>query len=401
MKAQVVIGSNFGDEGKGLMVDYLASKSYDSLTVRFNGGANAGHTVETEDGNRHVFGSIGSGSFCGSETLLSEYFVINPSLFRKEYEELSKKIDIPNIYYMYNCKITTPYDVMINQIAEDFRSEDKHGSCGVGLGETEERNLNPSFRLDATDICSKLKVKDILKRIHSQYLDKRLISLGVPESFFKKSEIYNIPYAMIEERFIEDIEFFKDKSWMSDGYMDRPNYKDIIFEGAQGLLLDQTNGTFPNVTRSNTGIINASDVAHKMGIDELDINYMTRCYMTRHGAGVFDHNESVFENFIIEDKTNVPNKYQDSMRFDFLDINSLYRRIELDLCYINRYIKKININLGVTCIDQIIGAMKYKFKGEIIESSLDDFFNNLRGRFFTFNNIYESYGPTRKTMIQN
>ena len=87
MKISVVIGANYGDEGKGLATDYLASQGTKSLVVRFNGGAQAGHTVVTPDGCRHVFHHFGSGVFAEADTFLSKFFIVNPILFRTEFEE--------------------------------------------------------------------------------------------------------------------------------------------------------------------------------------------------------------------------------------------------------------------------------------------------------------------------
>lgn len=91
-KIKVVIGSGFGDEGKGLMTDYFCSsfpRDESVLNVRFNGGAQAGHTVVTPYGLRHVFGHFGAGSFLPNVvTYLSSEFLVNPILFRKEYGKL-------------------------------------------------------------------------------------------------------------------------------------------------------------------------------------------------------------------------------------------------------------------------------------------------------------------------
>src|SRR5580698_7114906 len=87
MSAYAVIGANFGDEGKGLITDFLCSQLDDCLVVRFNGGAQAGHTVVTLRG-RHVFHHFGSGTFNDSPTFLSRFFVVNPLLWEKEHIEL-------------------------------------------------------------------------------------------------------------------------------------------------------------------------------------------------------------------------------------------------------------------------------------------------------------------------
>ena len=87
----VVIGSNFGDEGKGSVTDLLSIRK--TLNIRFNGGAQAGHTVCYRN-KRHVFHHFGAGSFQGAKTYLSKHFIVNPLIFKKEYEELSSKINI-------------------------------------------------------------------------------------------------------------------------------------------------------------------------------------------------------------------------------------------------------------------------------------------------------------------
>ena len=118
-----VIGSGHGDEGKGLMTDYFSDQ--DTMVIRSNGGAQAGHTVTTPNGNRHVFSHFGSGTFQGAKTFLSSYFVVNPLLLRKE---RNKFIDdfaiIPEIYIDPNCLITTPYDIILNKERERIRGQD-------------------------------------------------------------------------------------------------------------------------------------------------------------------------------------------------------------------------------------------------------------------------------------
>src|ERR1700730_14751416 len=86
--AKVVIGANFGDEGKGLAVDALAARMTRPIVIRFNGGAQAGHTVTTPDGRRHVFSHVGAGAFLDAPTFLSRFFVVQPGVFAREAAEL-------------------------------------------------------------------------------------------------------------------------------------------------------------------------------------------------------------------------------------------------------------------------------------------------------------------------
>ena len=90
MKAHIVIGANFGDEGKGLATNFLAGNLDDNIVVRFNGGGQAAHTVELDDGRRHIFHHISSGSFQGSPTFLTEHFIVNPKVLIKAAKAMSR-----------------------------------------------------------------------------------------------------------------------------------------------------------------------------------------------------------------------------------------------------------------------------------------------------------------------
>ena len=113
-QAQVVIGSSFGDEGKGSVVDYLCSHGNVGVVVRFNGGAQAGHTVVTPEGDRHVFRQVGSGAFHGVPTFLSKYMSVNPIALLLELEQLRKLFIAPELYASPECLVTTFADMLIN-----------------------------------------------------------------------------------------------------------------------------------------------------------------------------------------------------------------------------------------------------------------------------------------------
>lgn len=122
---KVVIGANFGDEGKGLMTDYFchqATSNGESCVVAMgNGGAQRGHTVVDPSGIRHVFKHFGSGTFSMADTYCTSDFILNPMEFRREYEELSTINYTPQLYWNLNCRWSTPYDMIINQIVEETR----------------------------------------------------------------------------------------------------------------------------------------------------------------------------------------------------------------------------------------------------------------------------------------
>ncbi|MEJ2125462.1 MAG: adenylosuccinate synthetase, partial [Alphaproteobacteria bacterium] len=135
-EAKAVIGAAYGDEGKGLITDALvASCGAAATVVRFNGGAQAGHTVTLPDGRRHVFHHIGSGTLAGAPTFLSRFFVANPILLATEIANLAAMGFTPSIAIDPDAPVTTPFDMMINQFAETARGSGRHGSCGLGFGE--------------------------------------------------------------------------------------------------------------------------------------------------------------------------------------------------------------------------------------------------------------------------
>ncbi|MDE6789018.1 MAG: adenylosuccinate synthetase, partial [Ruminococcus sp.] len=137
---KVVIGASYGDEGKGLMTDYFC-KNTDKpcITLLHNGGPQRGHTVISENGFRHVFHHLCSGTFAGSDTYFADSFIINPLIFAEEHSEIK-----PNtkIYCSPKCMWSTPFDMMLNQIIEDSRGDKRHGSCGYGIWETIVRYNN-------------------------------------------------------------------------------------------------------------------------------------------------------------------------------------------------------------------------------------------------------------------
>ena len=126
-RADVVIGSAFGDEGKGLATDVLASKRPgETFVVRFNGGAQAGHTVVTPEGQRHVFSHFGSGTLAGAATFLSKFFVVNPILYHREREQLKWLGVSANVFVDLRSMVTTPFDMFVNTALERHRRSARH-----------------------------------------------------------------------------------------------------------------------------------------------------------------------------------------------------------------------------------------------------------------------------------
>jgi adenylosuccinate synthase len=348
-RATVIIGANYGDEGKGLLTDFhAASIGSDALVVRFNGGAQAGHTVVTPDGRRNVFSHVGSGAFAGARTFLSRFFVANPMLFHREVSVLAKLGVVPAVSIDRLAPVTTPWDMLVNQAVETARGALRHGSCGIGFGETIERNLDPRFALTVTTLADHARLARTLDAIRTDYVPMRLSKLGLAERWVGLRDL-----AMSDDlfdRYLGDVEAFRaavaitDTSALGDAAR-------VIFEGAQGLLLDQDRGAFPHVTRSNTGLRNALMLAQEAGIDTLDVTYVTRAYVTRHGAGPLPH-ELDGPPDKVRDCTNVSNAWQGSLRFAWLDLDIVRQAIAADLSDVPPSIR-ITLDLAVTCLDQL------------------------------------------------
>lgn len=341
-EAKVIIGAGYGDEGKGLATDYFAAPfGGDALDVRFNGGAQAGHTV-TVDGQRHVFSHIGSASCGGAVTFLSRFFVCHPMLFQGELEALAAMGVRPSVLVDPAAPVTVPYDVMLNQAVEAARGRQRHGSCGIGFGETIERE-EQGFGLRTRALTDQAGLRERLVHIRDDYLPRRLAALGLaalPDELMDDA---------IVERFIEDSQRFLDAVRLTS-MRTAVAGKQVIFEGAQGLLLDMDRGTFPHVTRSNTGLRNVVVLAREAGLESLDVCYVTRAYVTRHGAGPLAHELPGKPWPAVEDRTNAPNAWQGSLRFAWLDCDRLGEAIRVDLASGGGLVRRSE--LLMTCLDQ-------------------------------------------------
>lgn len=350
--ARVVIGAQFGDEGKGRVTDhYAAEVGRNGIVIRFNGGAQAGHTVVTPDGLRHVFSHVGSGALAGVATFLSRFFVSNPILFLKEMAILATKGVEPTIYVDPQSPVTTPYDMMINQIVERERGGDRHGSCGVGFGETIERNLTPARALTVADLADRSGLTAKLNLIRRDYAPARLARLGFAAAFARNADLF-LSDAILE-RFVEDAGRFLQAITVADARA-ATRGRHLLFEGAQGLLLDQDRGFFPHVTRSNTGLRNVLALAEELDLKQLEVTYATRAYLTRHGAGPLPRELPEKPYPGVTDATNVPNAYQGALRFGWLDLDVLRHAIAEDLADAGRLPGlSIKARLAITCLDQI------------------------------------------------
>lgn len=310
MIARVVIGANFGDEGKGLVTDYLCANGA-GIVVRFNGGANAGHTVRTPDGERHEFHHFGAGSLLDVPTFLSQFFVLNPIMFFKERDELIALGFHPVVYAHPDCLVTTFMDMMINQHLETKRGNKRHGSCGVGVHETMGRSKVPELKITMSDLWN-----------GGKRLEAQLAEICGKYAKFRTGQSFDEPKAVA--MFIECCNQFA----ACVNPLGIGQCKDPVFEGAQGLLLDQGNKEFfPHVTHSSTGMKNVETLCAQAKIDRKEIYYVSRTYLTRHGAGPLPGEDASMS---FDDDTNTPNTFQGALRFAPLDTAALSSRCKAD-----------------------------------------------------------------------
>lgn len=350
--AFAVIGANYGDEGKGLMVDYLASRQPESVVVRYNGGAQAGHTVLTPEGLRHVFSHIGAGAFAGCPTYLSQFFIVNPMLFLRELETFSALASAPPIWLDRNAFVTTPFDVLINQLSETARGACRHGSCGVGINETVTRCLrSPTLATRVRDLQDSGKLRRKLYELARTWLPERLAEMRL-DGRAQPCLLFQRRLEAIIDRYCLDVEAMLSSVTILSSC---PRRRAVIFEGAQGLMLDENRvDQFPHVTRSRTGLANVLYLCAKMGIDRLSVHYVTRTYLTRHGAGPLPGQwERRFP-----DETNLPNDFQGSLRFAPLSLSDLEHSLACDLASARSHPVTVRPAIAITCADQLAPAAR-------------------------------------------
>lgn len=268
---KAVIGLQWGDEGKGKIVDFLSEKF--DLVARYQGGNNAGHTVIVED-ITYKLNLIPSGVIRGKVCFLGQGIVLDPEHFLKEYEQICQKISNPKIYLSSNIPLILPYHKHLDKINESILSgEEKIGTTAKGIGPAYQDKVGrKSIKL--YDLKSLNKVKEKLENIKKFY-DPVL-------NAYQQEPINIDKYLSILESFYSKVgPLIIDNSYIKKNF----NQNNILFEGAQGALLDLDHGSYPFVTSSNTI---SSNIVIGSG---LQVDYQTvgifKAYATRVGNGPF------------------------------------------------------------------------------------------------------------------
>lgn len=338
-KVKIVIDLGFGDSGKGALVDFLTREfSGPVVNVRFNGGAQAAHNVVLPDGRHHTFSQFGSGSF-NTETItyLTEDVIFDPVTILTESKHLQKVIGpndpvLQRLFIHPRCKIATPFHKAINRANHMARTHEI-SSCGMGIStvmDFEQKDL-PTIR--AEDLKDKKYLNTILGWMKKECLDifegiKRNYYLTDPEKIqvmFKED---------MADFFLQCIEMVVDSVSIRDDFQNIADGKNIVMEGAQGVLLDENFGFHPYNTWSTCTEKNAVTFLREHGLysdyPQTEVIGIIRSYLTRHGAGPFPSEANLRSTNELHNSVGI---YQGAFREGFPDM--LLLRYALRCCSID------------------------------------------------------------------
>ena len=278
MKNIVVVGSQWGDEGKGKIVDWLSSRA--DVVVRFQGGHNAGHTLVI-DGITYKLRLLPSGIVRKNKiSIIGNGVVVDPWALLDEIKEIKLKgvkVDESNLILSESANLILPFHKEMDEIREDAAGKAKIGTTRRGIGPAYEDKIGRrSIRV--MDLISE---SNLDHRLEIVLIHHNAIRKGLGKKIFEKNQLKRDLLKIAPE-----ILKFSQPVWKKiDEYKSKG--KKILFEGAQGILLDVDHGTYPFVTSSNTV---ASSAATGSGCGTNTINYVlgiTKAYTTRVGEGPF------------------------------------------------------------------------------------------------------------------
>ena len=276
MPCAVIVGAQWGDCGKGKVVDYY-SKDAD-MVVRYQGGCNAGHTVVVE-GKKFAFHLIPSGVIQGKRLVIGNGVVLDLEVLSREIDDLSSKNISPNLLISERAHVTLPIHKMLDGLQESSRGKSKVGTTKRGIGPTYTDKISRSG----------LRMVDLLD---DDTLNEK-IEMLVEKKKKLLRYVYKSDIVLSEKEILDYCLKFKDglKNYIGDASLEIHNAikenKKIIFEGAQGTLLDIDHGTYPFVTSSNPTIGGALTGS---GIGPKNLNTIIgvmKAYVTRVGGGPF------------------------------------------------------------------------------------------------------------------
>lgn len=285
-----LVGLGFGDCGKGLFTDALCRRWQAHTVVRYNGGAQAGHNVVLPDGRHHTFSQFGAGSFVPSvATVLASPVVVHPTALLVEHNYLQKvgvSDALTRLLIDARCRITTPFHQAAGRLRELERGVQAHGTCGVGVGETVRQSLKyPEEVLQYADLLSPTIALEKLEHARCALLAEFAHLNGAQYA----AELGLLADASVAARWLQQAATLARQVLGASPerfhkQLTQPGT--VLFEGAQGMLLDEWRGFHPHTSWSSMAPSAASAVLQELGITSpLEAYGVLRSYLTRHGAG--------------------------------------------------------------------------------------------------------------------
>ncbi|MDZ4764246.1 MAG: adenylosuccinate synthetase [Chloroflexota bacterium] len=347
----------FGDAGKGSIVDFLTRRYHtDSApvtVVRYNGGAQAAHNVVTPDGRHHTFAQFGAGLFTPhTRTHLSRFMLCAPPEMLAEARGLEALgVDDPfaRTTLERGAAIITPFQQAANRLRELARGVSRHGSCGMGIGETASDRLNYGDQVvlagDLSDRAATRRKLQFMRAIKREQLRDVIASVERTPAVQKQLAVFDDP-ALIDT--VADVyaHFAEQITLVDAAYLADTLARDgvTIFEGAQGVLLDEDFGFHPYTTWSHITFANADTLLREANYagDVFRLG-IVRAYATRHGAGPFVTEDAALS-AAIPDYHNGDNAWQRAFRVGWFD--AVVTRYALNV------IGGVDA-LAVTCLDRL------------------------------------------------
>ncbi len=353
-QAFLTVDLGFGDAGKGTVVDFLTRAHNAHTVVRYNGGAQAGHRVVTPTGQEHVFAQFGSGMLAGAATHLSRFMLIEPLAMMAEEEHL-RMLGVADAFQRTTIDdqalVITPFQRAANRLKELARGDGRHGSCGMGVGETVADSL---AHADAV-----LRAGDLTR---PDTLHAKLCSLAAINAAKVQPLLANLPRTQQAEDELDILNARDWVDWLMAEYagfvaeaqicpgetlhtiLRKPGV--VVFEGAQGVLLDEWAGFHPFTTWSTTTLANAGRLLGEAGYaGDVTSLGITRAYATRHGPGPFVSEDPTLS-AVLSDAANSFGAWQRGFRVGWLDL--------VMLGYARRVVGSLDA-LAVTCLDRVAG----------------------------------------------
>ena len=341
-QAKIIIGANYGDEGKGLLSRHFSVQALAAgrkpVTVLHNGTAQRGHTVDYTPEMRHVYHHFGSGTLDGVPSFFADSLLVHPMSFRPEYEELSREGAMPPVYCSPDCVVITPFDMLVDHAIEaDIAlksGQREYGSCGYGSWSATDRIREwPQLAFTVKDFLNKEMYRPLMEQLW-KWTEYRAAAFSVELDRLPRYQTYFRPGSDRRESLIrhfeEDLHFFMNHVILTsfDNLWNR--YDSILFENAQGLGLDKDVKSQWHTT-SKTGLANPYSLLKDKTDFMAEVIYVTRAYLTRHGVGELEGEVRKQDiNVKMHDATNVPNEFQGSLRYGYAEKREQNLRIAED-----------------------------------------------------------------------